>query len=374
VYCGRARAERNFITYALFVTFFPQLVAGPIERTGNLLPQFKVNHDFDYDRVTSGLRLAAWGMFKKVVIADRLAIYVNGVYGNPQVYPAATLTLATFFFAFQIYCDFSAYSNIAVGCARVLGFNLMTNFRQPYFSRSVTDFWRRWHISLSTWLRDYLYIPLGGSRKGAARQKINVLITFLISGLWHGAGWHFAVWGALHGLFQVIGRGTASLRSAAGNRIGLRDDSLLRKLFQICFTFILVCAAWIFFRADSLSTALLICKKMAALPGEIITCLIQLPQTGITHAIRKTFSLGHMSSGYLYSINGFYLKAAFFSIMLIGLVVLVDLLSRKQPCQALVKRCPLVVRWAGYYLLILAIMQSWPQGNQTAIEFIYFAF
>jgi D-alanyl-lipoteichoic acid acyltransferase DltB (MBOAT superfamily) len=170
VYRGTVTAERNFLTYGLFVTFFPQLVAGPIERSGNLLPQFKIDHEFDYDRVTSGLKLAAWGMFKKVVIADRLAIYVNGVYGNPGVYPACALLLATLFFTFQIYCDFSGYSDIAIGTARVLGFKLMTNFRSPYFSRSVTEFWRRWHISLSTWLKDYIYIPLGGNRKGPFRQ------------------------------------------------------------------------------------------------------------------------------------------------------------------------------------------------------------
>ncbi|MDR0553308.1 MAG: MBOAT family protein, partial [Treponema sp.] len=163
VYQGHVQAERNPITYALFVTFFPQLVAGPIERTGKLLPQFKAgvsrNHTFDYDRVTSGLKLAAWGMFKKVVIADRLAIYVDAVFGGPAAYPAASLALAVFFFTFQIYCDFSGYSDIAIGCARVLGFDLMTNFRRPYFSRSVAEFWRRWHISLSTWLKDYVYIP-----------------------------------------------------------------------------------------------------------------------------------------------------------------------------------------------------------------------
>ncbi|MDR2481639.1 MAG: hypothetical protein LBD07_05035 [Spirochaetaceae bacterium] len=195
VYCGRAQAERNIISYALFVTFFPQLVAGPIERTNKLLPQFKVLHDFDYERVTQGLKIAAWGMFKKVVIADRLAFYVNKIYGDPSIYTAAAIITATFFFAFQIYCDFSGYSDIAIGCARILGFNLTYNFRRPYFASSITDFWRRWHISLTTWLRDYVYIPLGGNKKGFMRQKFNILITFLLSGLWHGAGGHFVVWG-----------------------------------------------------------------------------------------------------------------------------------------------------------------------------------
>jgi D-alanyl-lipoteichoic acid acyltransferase DltB (MBOAT superfamily) len=168
VYRGTVKAERDFLSYALFVTFFPQLVAGPIERTAALLPQFKVNHPFDYGRVTGGLRLAAWGMFKKVVIADRLAVYVNAVFGDPAAFPGTALLLAAFFFAFQIYCDFSGYSDIAIGCARALGFELMTNFRRPYFARSITDFWRRWHISLTTWFRDYVYIPLGGNRRGLA--------------------------------------------------------------------------------------------------------------------------------------------------------------------------------------------------------------
>jgi len=205
VYKGTAKPEKNIVTYALFVTFFPQLVAGPIERTEHLLPQFKINHDFDYDRVTDGLKLALWGMFKKIVIADQLAIYVDKVYSSPTDYQSIALILATVFFAFQILCDFSGYSDIAIGCAKVLGFSLNKNFDSPYLAHNIADFWKRWHISLSTWFRDYLYIPLGGNRCSALRHSLNLLITFLLSGLWHGASITFIFWGLTHGLFLIIG-------------------------------------------------------------------------------------------------------------------------------------------------------------------------
>jgi len=368
VYYERVRAERNFITYALFVTFFPQLVAGPIERTGNLLPQFKVNHEFDYERVTSGLRLAAWGMFKKVVIADRLAVYVNGVFGNPSVYPSASLALAVFFFAFQIYCDFSGYSDIAIGCARVLGFNLMSNFRQPYFSRSITEFWRHWHISLSTWLKDYIYIPLGGNRKGEFRRKINLLITFLISGLWHGAAWHFVVWGALHGVFQIIGRSTAPFRNAIGRKIGLPEESRLRKAIQVCVTFALVCFAWIFFRANTITDAFLIMIKLARLPTEFAGYVQGLSQNGIIGTVRNAFQMGINVDNPIqgFGIANFGLSGIFIAILLIN-----DIVMRKTPDETILRQKPLGLRWAGYYALIFTILLSWNTGSS---QFIYFTF
>ncbi|MGH8046042.1 MAG: MBOAT family O-acyltransferase, partial [Chthoniobacterales bacterium] len=189
VYRGTERAERHFGIYALYVLFFPQLVAGPIERPQNLLHQFRKHHRFDYDRAVSGLRLILIGLFKKVVIADRLALVVDSVYANPAQHSSLELLLGTYFFAFQIYCDFSGYSDIARGAARLLGFELMVNFNAPYLARSVADFWRRWHISLSTWFRDYVYVPLGGNRLGAWRQAINLFVVFLLSGLWHGSAW-----------------------------------------------------------------------------------------------------------------------------------------------------------------------------------------
>jgi D-alanyl-lipoteichoic acid acyltransferase DltB (MBOAT superfamily) len=369
VYYGRVQAERNFICYALFVTFFPQLVAGPIERSGNLLPQFKANYEFDYDRVTSGLRLAAWGMFKKVVIADRLAVYVNGVFENPAVYPGASLALAVFFFAFQIYCDFSGYSDIAIGCARVLGFNLMTNFRQPYFSRSITEFWRRWHISLSTWLKDYIYIPLGGNRKGERRKHINLLITFLLSGLWHGAAWHFVVWGALHAIFQIIGRSTEPLRNALCRKIGLPEESRPRKAIQICITFILVCFAWVFFRANTITDAFLITAKLAQLPAELAGYINGLSQNGIVMTMRDALQMGNEKQ--VANSIGFGLKDFLISAILIAILFIADILLQKTPEGTIVKQKPPVLRWTGYYALILAIIFSWDAGSS---QFIYFTF
>ena len=194
VYRGNQKAEHNFIVYATYVMFFPQLVAGPIERPQNLLHQFWERHVFRYTEVTAGLKRMAWGFFKKLVVADRLALYVNDVYSAPRNFNGLQLTLATFFFAYQIYCDFSGYTDIALGTAQVLGFRLMENFDTPYYSRSISEFWHRWHISLSTWFRDYLYIPLGGSRVSKRRHILNLLITFTISGLWHGANWTYVLW------------------------------------------------------------------------------------------------------------------------------------------------------------------------------------
>jgi D-alanyl-lipoteichoic acid acyltransferase DltB (MBOAT superfamily) len=353
------------------VTFFPQLVAGPIERTGNLLPQFKVNHVFDYDRVTSGLRLAAWGMFKKVVIADRLAIYVNGVFDNPGVYPSTSLALALFFFAFQIYCDFSGYSDIAIGCARVLGFNLMSNFKQPYFSRSITEFWRRWHISLSTWLKDYLYIPLGGNRKGKIRQKINLLITFLISGLWHGAAGHFVVWGAIHGVYQIIGRSTEPYRNALCKKIGLGEENRLRKIIQVFITFLLVCFAWLFFRANTMHDAFLITTKLAQFPAELIGYVRGISQVGIIGTVRNMFQLG-TADQVIAPIANFGLMNFGISGMLILILLICDGWSMIVPDEKIrICKKPIVLRWIGYYALIMIILLSWNAGSS---QFIYFTF
>jgi alginate O-acetyltransferase complex protein AlgI len=206
VYRGQTPAERNFIVFALYVSFFPQLVAGPIERSTHLLPQFRKPYNFDYRRTIEGLRLMLWGFFMKLCIADGVAGYVQSVYGHVHDYTGYPLLLATYLFAFQILCDFSAYSAIAIGSAKILGFDLMENFRRPYFAQSIEDFWRRWHISLSTWFKDYLYIPLGGSRVSTSRWCFNIMLVFLLSGLWHGAAWTFIAWGALHGVYMIAGR------------------------------------------------------------------------------------------------------------------------------------------------------------------------
>jgi len=255
VYRGRQTVEKNLITYATYVMFFPQLVAGPIERPQNLLHQFYERHSFDYDRVASGLRRMAVGFFKKLVIADRLALYVNDVFRAPQNFNGLQLSLATVFFAYQIYCDFSGYSDIAIGSARVLGFKLMENFDRPYHSRSIGEFWHRWHISLSTWFRDYLYLPLGGSRVTVPRWCVNILITFAVSGLWHGANWTFVVWGLLNGAYLLTGEMTRSWRDRAWAGIGVLPESLARRSIQIFTTFVLVSVGWVFFRSGSLSDA-----------------------------------------------------------------------------------------------------------------------
>lgn len=212
------KVERHFGRYALFVTFFPQLVAGPIERSKNLLSQFYEEHYFDYQRVKNGLLLMIWGLFQKIVIADRAAIVVNTVYNNLTAYTGFEVIVATMFFAVQVYCDFCGYSDIAIGASRVMGFNLMTNFRQPYFSQSIKEFWRRWHISLSTWFRDYVYIPLGGSRCSKIKKYRNLMITFLVSGLWHGANWTYVVWGGARTLSDFRRNfGTSKIKDNKGS-------------------------------------------------------------------------------------------------------------------------------------------------------------
>jgi len=263
VYRGDIKSEKHFGIYALFVSFFPQLVAGPIERAVNLLPQFKETKIFNYQQAVQGIKLMIWGYFMKIVVADRLAIYVNSVYGVPEYHSAITLIIATIFFAFQIYCDFAGYSNIAIGCAKIMGFDLMTNFRRPYFAQSCAEFWSRWHISLSTWFKDYVYIPLGGNRVGTSKNYRNILITFLVSGLWHGANWTYVIWGGLNGFYQVIFKilGISPKRKKEGGRFNLVY------IGNLLLTFILISFSWIFFRANSFSDAIIVIERMVTAPG-----------------------------------------------------------------------------------------------------------
>ncbi|GHV16847.1 alginate O-acetyltransferase [Clostridia bacterium] len=255
VYTGKRKAEHHLGYFALFVSFFPQLVAGPIERSTNLLPQFFEKHKFNYDDAVQGLRLAAWGMFKKIVVADRAAEIVNSIYNSPYAHSGWSLILATVVFAFQIFCDFSGYSDIAIGVGRVMGFRLRKNFNRPYSAKSVADFWRRWHISLSTWFKDYVYIPLGGSRVTMARWAANALVVFLLSGLWHGADWTFVIWGAMLGAWQVLGRFTEKIRKVLWKVTKLDKIPYLRGAVSIIITFAFICFSWIFFRANSLADA-----------------------------------------------------------------------------------------------------------------------
>lgn len=264
VYRNHVKVERNFFRYALFVSFFPQLVAGPIERSSNLLTQMYERHEFDGKKVARGLQLMLWGYFQKMVIADRAAYFVNTVYNSPDaaVNTGLVVVLATVLFAFQIYCDFSSYSDIARGAAEVMGFTLMKNFDTPYFSRSVSEFWRRWHISLSTWFRDYLYIPLGGNRKGRLRKYINLMTVFLVSGLWHGASWNYVIWGGLNGIYQVVGELTKPLRVKLSAKLTGGKETFSSKLLKVLVTFSLICFSWIFFRANGTRDALILIRGM----------------------------------------------------------------------------------------------------------------
>jgi alginate O-acetyltransferase complex protein AlgI len=340
VYRGKQAAERNFIIYALYVMFYPQLVAGPIERPQNMLHQFKEKHDFNYSAVISGLRLILWGIFKKMVIADRLAIYVNEVYNHLPHYTGVPLILATLFFTIQIYCDFSGYSDIAIGTARIMGFTLMQNFNIPYYAQSISEFWRRWHISLSTWFRDYVYFPLGGNRVKESRLYFNLFVVFTISGLWHGAGWTFIIWGALHAFYLIMGHLNNNLRLKFNHLTGLDKNPVLLKAVAVGTTFILVSFAWIFFRANSLHDALYV----------------------VTHLFKYN---GQLGIGSMTPLN-FYFAVA--SIMVMETV---HYFQNKGTVTLVLSKQPVIYRWGIYTFFILSIIFF---GNFGIEKFIYFQF
>ena len=342
VYYGRQKSERDFITYATYVMFFPQLVAGPIERPQNLLHQFHESHSFDYERIASGLKRMAWGFFKKLVIADRLALYVNDVYSSPQSYNGLQLTIATVFFAYQIYCDFSGYSDIAIGSARVLGFKLMENFRTPYHSASISEFWRRWHISLSTWFRDYVYLPQGGNRVSTARWFGNLLTTFALSGLWHGANWTYVVWGVLNGVYLIVGIITKPLRDRAYEVIGLDTHGLVRTVIAVGTTFALTCCAWVIFRAENLSDA-----------GYILTHFWR--GWDISQMRTPQFQLRQMPA----------------AILSIAFLEAAQWLHARRPLPKRVAAYPTVLRWPAYVGFMLAVVLL---GIYRQSQFIYFQF
>jgi D-alanyl-lipoteichoic acid acyltransferase DltB (MBOAT superfamily) len=343
VYMRRQEPERHLGRFALYVVFFPQLVAGPIERPGNLLPQFLQKHSFDYERVTSGLRLMAWGFFKKLVIADRVAPIVNAVYTDPTNYSGVPLILATYLFGVQIYCDFSGYSDIAISAAKVMGYDLMTNFRQPYLSSSISEFWRRWHISLSTWFRDYVYIPLGGNQVAKWRWYLNLMAVFLVSGLWHGANWTFVIWGALHGFYIAFGLMTAGIRSKIRTLSGIEHVPFLLQGIRMFVTVQLVMFAWIFFRANSLSDAL--------------------------HIVSNMFTGLQLRAGYGLNIGGVYEMVTL--AMSLGILLVVDWLQAMGGLGDWFRQRPLVARWAVYYVALFGIL-IWGKFGST--EFIYFQF
>ncbi len=262
---GNIKAEKNFIKYALFVSFFPQLVAGPIERSKNLLEQLTVPSKLNFDNLREGILLMIWGYFLKIVLADRISVFVDTVYGDYNTYSGYFLIVATFLFAFQIYCDFYGYSNIAMGAARILGIKLMDNFNAPYFSETVSSFWRNWHISLTSWFKDYLYIPMGGNKKGRIRKYLNIMTVFLVSGLWHGASFSFVIWGGLNGIYQIAGELLLPIKCKLEKILKINNQSIGYKIISIITTFLLVDFSWIFFRAGSIQEANSIICKMISL-------------------------------------------------------------------------------------------------------------
>ncbi|MEO5580606.1 MAG: MBOAT family O-acyltransferase [Gemmatimonadaceae bacterium] len=347
VYRGRQKAERHLGIYALYVMFFPQLVAGPIERPQNLLHQFYERHVFDYDRVTSGLRRMAYGLLLKVVIADRLAGYVNVVYDNPATYKGLSFVVATIFFAFQIYCDFAGYSYMAIGAAEVMGFRLMRNFNRPYLARSISEFWSRWHISLSTWFRDYVYIPLGGNRVSRPRWYFNLLGTFFLSGLWHGANWTFVIWGTLNGLYLFSSLMTTQFREAVARATSIAAHPRVRAASGVLFTFALTCFAWTFFRAPSIGDALYIIRSMLTVP---------VPHDVIPDALRA---------------EGFTKFGVAYSGMLIVALMIFEHVCTRVNFPRLFAAQPGWIRWSTYYAGCMAI---WLLGISSEKAFIYFQF
>ena len=351
VYRGEKEPERNFGTFALYVAFFPQLVAGPIERAGRLLPQLKETHRFDGARAVSGMRLMLWGLFKKIVIADRLALAVDAVYAAPEQASGPVLAAATVCFAFQIYCDFSGYTDIAIGAARFLGIDLMQNFRRPYAAVSIPDFWRRWHISLTTWFRDYVYISAGGNRAGAWMRWRNVLLVFALSGLWHGANWTFLAWGLYHAGLFGLHHATAGIREKAATVLGLTRVPWLHRSLQVLVTFLLVCVGWVFFRAQSLTDAMVI---FSALP------------TGWGGVFRP--------GGVDFLLQGLRMLRSDLVIVL-GALALMEAVEwvrhRPELGERMWQTVPGGLRWAGYLLVTLVILR-W--GTQHDIAFIYFQF
>ncbi len=334
VYRGTIAAERNFFKYSLFVSFFPNISSGPIERAGHFLPQLDEEKVFDYDRTVYGTRLLLLGLVKKVVFADMLAKYVNAVFDHVPEMTGICFLWATFLYTFQIYCDFSGYSDMALGLAGMLGFELPVNFKAPYYASSIRDFWGRWHISLSTWLKDYVYIPLGGNRCSKARRDLNLLITFLVSGIWHGASWTFILWGMIHGICQVV-----------ENRIREFKGGISNKAVSTVLTFLVVSFAWLFFRANSITEAIHAVRYMFA---DLSIQNAMLRMTMSWRSVLKTF-------------------------LAITAVMVYDRLSFKRDLIAGLSKVNMPVRWALYFVLGILVLAMGANNGSTQ-EFIYFRF
>ena len=345
VYRGRIKSESNFFFYALFVSFFPQLVAGPIERPENLIPQLREAHRFDRDNFNRGMRVMLLGFFKKICVADLLSLYVTAIYNAPDGATGLGVIIATLLFAVQIYCDFSGYTDIATGCARIMGIRLMKNFDHPYTASSIKEFWSRWHISLSSWFRDYLYIPMGGNRTSRMRHMFNLFFVFLISGLWHGANWTFVIWGALHGIYQIVGNTTRGSRDRLIERLGFDVKGRGVLILRRSLTFALVTFAWLFFRANSISDAFTLLGKIFMNFGSV-SATLEIMGLGVKELLAVLFAI----------------------ITLLFIDRLVDY-SERDSAEALTANGSLV-----YYVYIVAIVWIYLLSLGVESSFIYFRF
>lgn len=331
VYYQRIKAEHNWWDYMLFVSFFPQIMSGPISKAKDLLPQIKTCRKFDATMATQGLKWFVWGLFLKVMMADRLGMYVDKVLDNYMFNSGTSCLLAVVYYSFQIYGDFAGYSFMAMGVGKLMGFNLINNFQRPYLSTSITDFWRRWHISLSTWLKDYVYIPLGGSRCSKGRNYWNIFVTFLVSGIWHGANWTFILWGILHGVFQIIEKMLGWQKCTTSSK--------LIRFSRILLTFTLVSIAWIFFRQPTIGDAFGVIERILTEHGTLFK-----PSN----------------------------KDVVFSLLSIGIVVCADLMREFQTNKFYrIIQAPIAIRWCMYYALLLLILLS---GVFDSSQFIYVSF
>ena len=347
VYRGDVKSEDNFFFYALFVSFFPQLVAGPIERPSNLIPQLREPHSWSNENAAAGAKMMMLGFFKKICVADFVSGFVDSVYNSPEEATSLGVIIATLLFAVQIYCDFSGYTDIAIGCSRIMGIRLMKNFDDPYSATSIREFWSRWHISLSTWFKDYLYIPLGGNRVSLPRNLLNLFIVFLVSGLWHGAAWTFVIWGALHGIYQIIGKLTIGWRNRLLSRVGLSKDSRAVIYTRRVITFLLVSFAWLIFRANSI--------------GDVITLIGKL-FTGLE--LSRTVEL-----------MGLDIESVLLCAVSIALLIILDRIVRYDG-REVSESSQLTVRSGAYVYLVTAIILFWLLllSKDMISTFIYFQF
>jgi alginate O-acetyltransferase complex protein AlgI len=350
LYRNDIKAEKNIGKFALYISFFPQILAGPIEKSKHMMHQFYEEHSYSYHRIRNGLLLMLWGYFQKVLVADRLALLVNTVYNDPQNYKGFEIIIATVFYAFQIYFDFSSLSDIAIGACEVLGFRISKNFERPYFSKSIKEFWRRWHISLCSWFKDYLYIPLGGNRRGKLRTYINIMIVFLVSGLWHGAAINFVIWGGLHGIYQIAGDILQPIRKKAFKAFNIKKHALSYRIFQILFTFMLVDFAWIFFRANKFSDAVILLKNMMYFNPWVFTD-------------GSLYNLGLNSKNFLVAVLG------------ISVILIVNLIQRTKSVRIQLYKQDAIFRWALYLTVVVIILIFGIYGpDYNAKQFIYMQF